>query len=109
MIKIKREDFNIVYEEYEKGNSFILIKCKDRGYKNDNFLIVDGLGEDHSLCVKRYNISEDSIERGKDVTTPMEEWSYGGYNFYILTPEEASPYVKKIMIKSIEDSNSGGI
>jgi len=103
MKQFERKDLEMVKREFDNGNNLwfvkdnkdfkviILIECIDaRGNTKDSTYELDGSLFNH--------------ERHTD--TEWEYWNFQGCHFYILTKEEAKPYLKKIMMNKMLTAKS---
>jgi len=105
MIQITPDDFNIVCDAYDKGNIYHLaISIRDN--KEDMFFIkvLELFKREKTMRYKTYHIIRDDVtSRSEGFSSEFWRWSWDRYNFYLLNKEETSPYIKKIILYTLEE------
>jgi hypothetical protein len=99
MIKLNKKSLNLVKQEFEKGNIYQLLTQKGKVKEEIIFTIVNGVCEE-GIYYKDYTIQNGYIECD-DSCTPIRDWNWSGYDFYILNKEEASKYLKELIVKQL--------
>ena len=105
MIKIGPEDYKLIRQEFDKGNNLWFVKIKDKKkYSLQEEIIVIKWMKSCKMEYDGYVIStttneQDKVYNGKETT--LKSWNFDDYNFYVLTKEEAKPYLKKIMMNKL--------
>ena len=101
MIIQSKPDFKVLKEEFDKGNIYNLSKRKSDGKESDIAIIkkIDGNNIIYDLYDAENNYNMDSKN---DVDT-LENWAWDRHDYIILTPEEARPYLKEIMVAILKE------
>jgi hypothetical protein len=104
MIKITDNDFKLFAEEYKKGNIYLLAKTKKNNpYKGQYFIKTQELDEPRrKIKSTSYETTEDKIVSSGDQSAMFQSWNWEGFDFYVLNEKEASPYIKKLIVKTLE-------
>lgn len=101
MIKQTEPDVKVLKQEFEKGNIYNIARYNKKEGDN-SFAIIKGFDDDFVI----YDVySCENFRRVYDnATSDTKEWSWDDSDFIILTPEEARPYLQKIMLATLENS-----
>ena len=120
MIEFEEKDDRLVKREFDKGNNLWLVIEKKQGkfikqgkFKGKELNLINWMkyedGRLRMACYSYYLDGEQMEGEKRDGGFELEinSWNFLDYRFYILTKEEAKPYLKKIMIAKILGKEKG--
>lgn len=111
MIKINKNSTELIKEEIKKGNKYmlsILESDKDKHYDKNApyfsiFLEFKLVGSDERFYRERYDCFGNKTDAEIDINNlPNDVY---GFSYYLLTKEEADPYLKNLIVLNLEKSN----
>ena len=89
---------NVYWSVYQKRskNIYEIVKILDIRIYN-NYL--------KAMTYKSYRFFNRniSLEDKESYSTGIRDWNFDQFNFYILSKEEASPYIKEIIVAELEN------
>lgn len=99
MIQIHEHNIDLLKDEFNKGNIYMLSKVRYSDQKN--LSIIKNIKEIENKIVitrDRYTFSEHIMQ---EMDSIMNTMNFDNWDFIILTREEAEPYIKEMVVDSI--------
>ena len=99
MIIQKEPDMKVLKEEFKKGNIYNVAIDKKTKKENDiaiiKKIVKNEMWYDDYIITDNYRFDE-----GYDIDI-CDDWNWTNCDYCILTPEEARPYLKEIMVATL--------
>ena len=103
MKELTKDDFNVLCKEFEKGNYHHITKSNISERKTFGF-VKELLKSRRKIIYGNYDIVKGGLNcADRGTSARYEEWDWKDWKFYTLTKKEADKYVKRLIIKNLEE------